>query len=54
MDKKEIFEYLSNNLNIRIVESCGYYDDHTIKVKLLLTNPETGKEEEISSDECDL
>lgn len=59
MDKKEIFEYLRDNLSLSIEEDggrdygrpgCGLTQYRSFTFKLNLTNPETQKDEEISSD----
>lgn len=44
-----IFSYLQKNLSIDLRISSNY-----VRVKLLLTNPKTGKQEEISFDQEEL
>jgi hypothetical protein len=53
MDKQELFDYLSENLSLEIVDNRG--DDYgrsyqEVLFYLKLINPATGKDEIISSD----
>ena len=58
VDKKEIFEFIKANLSLVIDEDygrdygrvgCGLSNYKSFRFNLNLTNPETGKDETISS-----
>lgn len=56
MTEQDLFLFLATNLKIRVEDGTryvGYGYDHgqVVRVNLLLTNPETGKDEVISTDE---
>ena len=52
MNEQDIFEYLATNLKVEIEvknDGDGESNYKTIQVRLLLTNPINGRQEEISS-----
>ncbi len=49
MTEQDLFEFLQANLSIDVSTESDYYGGNTIHVKLFLTNPKTGKAEQISS-----